>query len=492
MSIRDANVVVIEVSRTSIRAGIGLHDLLKTPAVEFPARVGIRRDASTNVEEKMASTSRAGSMFPQRSIAKAAVKDYLVGQHLDDALARGEDLIISYPFAEGDISDFTQAEAIWKHILFTHLQRRRLQNESPVLLSIFSGLARTTYERICQVFFERFNVAGFGILERPMAQLYAANNLSGVVVDVGEEFTDISPIYDGYIVHPACTSVPIGTKHCENYLANILKANQGVVNALSPADNPLDPETLHQTLLSLVSQMVKDDLIKVPSDGETAAPEDEGVTDIAAVVVAGREKAVIESGMKKKANAKASAADQARAREIELLDLIEVKFGDHTLTIGKERHRLCEPLFDPSLLNGVYGIQDFGKEKVLSLQYMVGHAIGQTEIEQRQYIWQGLLITGEVTRHVKGVGIALQSRVAPFIINPEISTDIQPRSTRVLNVPDFFAEYRETGNGYAAFLGSSITAKIIFAESSGTNFVSKADYTVGGPHSIIEKTPALL
>lgn len=33
MSIRDANVIVIETGRTVVRAGIGLHDLLKTPSV---------------------------------------------------------------------------------------------------------------------------------------------------------------------------------------------------------------------------------------------------------------------------------------------------------------------------------------------------------------------------------------------------------------------------------------------------------------------------
>ena len=59
-----------------------------------------------------------------------------------------------------------------------------------------------------------------------------------------------------------------------------------------------------------------------------------------------------------------------------------------------------------------------------------------------------------------GIGVALQSRVAPFIISPDVITDVQPRSTRNLAVPDFFAEYRETGNGYAAFLGSIIAGKV--------------------------------
>lgn len=58
----------------------------------------------------MASTSRAASVFP---LPKASLKDYLVGSQLDDALAKGEDIVISYPFADGDVKDFTQAEAIW-------------------------------------------------------------------------------------------------------------------------------------------------------------------------------------------------------------------------------------------------------------------------------------------------------------------------------------------------------------------------------------------
>lgn len=237
-----------------------------------------------------------------------------------------------------------------------------------------------------------------------MSQIYAVNNLSGIVVDISEEVTDITPIYDGSILHPTRTSVALGTRHCDNYLANLLKSNQGLINTLSPPETPLDQETLHSTLMELVRQMVKEGHIKVPSDGETAAPEDEGVTDIAAVVVAGREKAVIESGMKKKATAKASAAEQARAREIEALDLINLQFRGYSVTVGKERHRFCEPLFDPHLLLGLYGTApaDPTAERPLPIQDVVGHAISQTDVDQRQYLWQGLLVTGDITRHVKG------------------------------------------------------------------------------------------
>jgi len=59
-----------------------------------------------------------------------------------------------------------------------------------------------------------------------------------------------------------------------------------------------------------------------------------------------------------------------------------------------------------------------------------------------------------------GLAIALQSRLAPYVVNPELQTDVQPRSIRLLNVPEYYPEYRDTGEGYAAFLGSSIVAKV--------------------------------
>jgi len=316
-----------------------------------------------------------------------------------------------------------------------------------------------------------------------------------VVIDIGHDRTDITPIYDGLIVHSACTVTPLGIRDCQTYLAHLLRSSQSVMSALSPPDvPPIESDVLHNALLDLAKQIWEDGLVRVPSDGETALPEDEGVTDIAAVLVAGRERAVIESGMKKRATAKASAAEQARAREIEAFDLITVQFRGHSLTLGKERHRFCEPLFDPSLLNGLVGIQQRNStEMIMPLQEAVGHAVGQAEVDQRQYIWSGLFVTGELTNRVKGIGTALQSRLAPYILsNPDQHTDVQPRYIRVITVPDYFAEYRDKGDSLAAFLGSSIVAKITFSDSMGKNFVSKADYTNKGPHAIIEMTPSLL
>lgn len=299
-----------------------------------------------------------------------------------------------------------------KYVLSNQLQLRRVQMESPVLLSIHASLSRDAHEHLCLLFFERFNVAGFAVLQRPMAQFYAAitgNDLSGVVVDIGQDYTDITPVLDGFIVSRARDSQRYGIRHCERYLAYLLRSNQNVMSTLFPSDgssSETTPETQEATLVDLARTIWEQGLVKVLAEGEAADIEEEGITDIAAVLVAGKEKAVIESGMKKRQNAKATAAEQARAREIEALDLVSVEFRGKTVTLGKERHRFCEPLFDPSLLRvlgeeGAYEEKD--GEELMPLAQAVGHAVGKVDVDNRQYVWQGLLVTGDITNKIKGL-----------------------------------------------------------------------------------------
>ncbi|KAG2344070.1 actin-like ATPase domain-containing protein [Suillus weaverae] len=440
VSFRDSSVVIIESGRTLIRAGVGLQDLLKAPSVEIQARVGLRRNPGDSANgassqtlkpgesndnlRPSASSSRASSL-PFQPSPSAKVHDYLVGSQLDEAVEAGQDITVSWPFADGDVRDWTQAEALWKYVLFRTLQLKRTQNESPVMLSMPAGLYRDSSERICQIFFERFNVAGFGLLDRPMAQLYAAGQLHGVVVDIGHEITDITPIYDGFILQNARSSTPLGIRDCQVYLANLLRSNQSVMAAASPPDKPSDPEVTQRFLDDLVKYVWTEGLVRVPSDGQTVEiPEDEGVTDIATVLVAG-----------------CFCCRASSRRKIKALDLVTAEF--------RERWAKSVIILE------------------LPLQETVVFSVRQMDVTQ--------------------------SRLVLFILStPDQATEVQPRSIRVLTVPEYFAEYREKGDGFAAFLGTSIVAKIAFNESHGKNFVSKTDYNEKGPHAVLEMSLASL
>jgi hypothetical protein len=56
---------------------------------------------------------------------------------------------------------------------------------------------------------------------------------------------------------------------------------------------------------------------------------------------------------------------------------------------------------------------------------------------------------------------------------------VQPKQIRIVKVPEYFAEYREKGDGLAAFLGSSIVAKVhpimIFAYRSQSEPIPEGD-----------------
>jgi len=125
----------------------------------------------------------------------------------------------------------------------------------------------------------------------------------------------------------------------------------------------------------------------------------------------------------------------------------------------------------------------------MTLQDAVGHAVRLTDVDQRQYIWYGLMVTGDVAARVKGVAPALQTYLSSFILsNADQHNEVQPRQVRIVKVPEYFAEYREKGDGLAAFLGSSIVAKVTFHD--GKNFISKADYAERGPKAVLEITVA--
>jgi actin-related protein 9 len=319
-----------------------------------------------------------------------------------------------------------------------------------------------------------------------MAQLYAAGALSGVVVDIGDTLTDITPIYDGFPLAGARTTIRVGTRHCERFLAHLLRSNTSVTAVL--AELAVPPAEQPAALLELARQAWQAGLVRVPVDGMAVREtEDEGVTDIAAVLVAGKEKAVIESGMKRRLTAKATAAEQARAKEIEALDLITIEFRGKEVTLGKERHRFCEPLFDSNLLALGEGAtldeqaSPEGEGMSMTLQDAISHAVRLTDVDQRQYIWLGLMVTGDIATYVKGkfssaklsyvcdvtqlriggIAPALQTHLTSFMLSSaDQHNEVQPKQIRTVRVPEYFAEYREKGDGLAAFLGSSIVAKV--------------------------------
>lgn len=259
---------------------------------------------------------------------------------------------------------------------------------------------------LCRMFFERFNVAGFTFVERPLASLYAANLITGIVIDISEDETDLITCFESQLHHGSALSIPIGIRDCERHLAHILRSNASVLSAFSSRD----PSELDSLLLGFVRFLWQQGHVKIPIEGaEIEKKEEEGTLDIAAVLVSGKERALIEAaGTKKKAK-----ADKEREKEMAALDLVLVQFHDFpTITVGKERHRFCEPLFDTAVLNACTiplqtVIQMDGLNKplppvpksgdfMLPLQSAVHTVVKAVPFSQRPYLYFGIVITGQL------------------------------------------------------------------------------------------------
>ena len=80
--------------------------------------------------------------------------------------------------------------------------------------------SRADRERLAQMMFESFNVAGLYVAERPVAALYAVGKVSGVSVDVGYAVTDVAPVVEGAVVAPAAQRRFVGSKHLSRAVAD--------------------------------------------------------------------------------------------------------------------------------------------------------------------------------------------------------------------------------------------------------------------------------
>lgn len=143
-----------------------------------------------------------------------------------------------------------------KYILFTRSGLRHKQNESPVTLCI-PCYPRPTQDLLDQLFFQRFDVAAFMLVERPLMQIYSTSVFSGVVIGVSYSGTTITPVVESLVQYHHTTHLDLGMKECETYLTHIIQLHYNLVAAISEGDTYTE-EQLYTQLLELTLQIWRD------------------------------------------------------------------------------------------------------------------------------------------------------------------------------------------------------------------------------------------
>ncbi len=444
------------------------------------------------------------------------------------------------------ITDWQAMLALWKHVLFQLLGLRRSSNSSITLLALPAPLSRADHAYVTQLFFEQLNCPGLALLETPLLSAYAAGTLSAAVVDIGWSGSSVSPVLDCAVAHNALVRCPVGARECTLWLAHLLRQDASIVQALGALDDvsvaaaasaatetgssssssssaedrrqaaliELAELLLHEGHLHGLNEDEAGSAVPGASGAMGGGEDDEQEFDVAAMLVKGNEKEMIEeqerrkqalqsaqSGSTSHADAAAAITGQdGQAGGSTDARATLVTFRGLTLKVGPSRFRWAEPLFKPSLLSSVPGAQPstisappFGAgtepsdavlgsvvrtgkaatapvdwETAPSLPQCIAAAIGQVgEADRRPQLWDSLVITGAPTR-LRGLSSAILRHSANYVGTnapetgmgvPDEPNPLQARSVRALKVPDYFANFKERTD-LAPFLGATIYAKV--------------------------------
>ncbi|EKF29108.1 actin-like protein, putative [Trypanosoma cruzi marinkellei] len=199
-------VLVVDVGSSTTRLGFGGEE---APRVMVPSVVGTPYN-----------NGMLGSLLQHHG-------DTFAG---DAAWERRGLLELSYPVQSRRVVSHKALEHILHDALYTWLPL--VPQETPLLWVEPVCTSRKDRERICELFFESFDIPQLAMTNAAAATLYSTGRTTGLVVDSGEDCTTVNAVWEGYNLQHTFHSSPIAGRVLTDRLLEYLRGKGYALSTL--------------------------------------------------------------------------------------------------------------------------------------------------------------------------------------------------------------------------------------------------------------------
>jgi len=138
----------------------------------------------------------------------------------NEAQSQLNHLSLKCPFTQRIATDWDTIETLWHHTFSNELSI--LPKEHPVLLTEPPLNPMANREKMTQIMFETFETPAAYVAIQGVLSLYASARTTGVVIDSGDSVSHIVPIYEGYCLPHSILRQDFAGCDLTDYMAKIL------------------------------------------------------------------------------------------------------------------------------------------------------------------------------------------------------------------------------------------------------------------------------